>query len=74
MSKKFSVFEYMILYHPPTKKDKDGNEISLKSEIVVDLKRILAKDEQQALLMIAREIPEEYVDKLSDIEIAVRPF
>ena len=64
MNKRHSVFEYMIVYHPPVRKDKDGNEVEAKPLIVKDLTRILAKDDKQALMLIARDIPEEYVDKL----------
>lgn len=74
MNKKYTVFEYMIIYHPPVKKDKDGNEIEGKPEIVKDLTRVLAKDEKQALMLVARDIPEQYVDRLSDVELVIRPF
>jgi len=34
----------------------------------------LVNDEKAAFMAASREIPEEYVDKLDQLQIAVRPF
>lgn len=64
-----SLFEFVVLYHP-RKKGKAQD----KSEIIVDMERVIAKGEQEAVILASRLIPEEYTDKLEDVEIAIRPF
>lgn len=68
------LFDCVALYHPAPKKDAQGNEQELKSEILIATKSILATSEQQAGMMMARLIPEEYVDKLDNVEVLIRPF
>lgn len=64
------LFQYAVIYHP--KKTKDDDE--KPSELIVEPKTILAKDESQALMLAARAIPEAFVAKLDQVEVAVRPF
>lgn len=52
------------------KNDKDTTE----SKILVEPKTLLAKDEKQVAILASREIPEAFLDKLDQVEIAVRPF
>jgi hypothetical protein len=68
------LFEYAILYHPlRTKADEDeGREP--KSQLLVQPTPLLANDQQEATLVAARQIPDAYLDKLSSVEIAIRPF
>ena len=68
------IFEYAILYHPEEKKDKDGNVIRERSQLLADVKRVLASDEKEVATRAAREIAEDYLDKLDLVEIVVRPF
>lgn len=63
-------FQYVIVYQPTEKEKKDGK----KSEIVVDLKTILAADEKTAMLLAGRAIPENFIDKLNQLDVYVRPF
>lgn len=71
---KGKLFEYAILFHPkPTKEQNDRGETP-KSEIVSEPKTVLALDPQQVGILAARSLPEQYVDKLDDVEIVVRPF
>lgn len=65
---KSRLFQYAILWHP-SKEDK--NE---KSKIVVEPTTILAKNEQVAQMMAVKAIPDEYTDKLEQVDIAIRPF
>lgn len=65
------LFEYVILHHPKSRKK---DEPAKKSEILVDMKRVLVKDEQQAVILASRDIPETHLDKLEEVEIVVRPF
>lgn len=68
------IFEYAVIYHPKAKKDKEGNEVSQKSEILKDVERVLAASEDQVAILAGRAIPEAYLDKLEDVEIVVRSF
>jgi hypothetical protein len=61
------LYEFAAVYLP----DEDSNAAP---KIIVSPTTILAKDEKQALMLAARAIPEQYVDKLEFVEIAVRPF
>jgi hypothetical protein len=72
------LFEYAILYHPvPTKEDKDKG--IRKPSILIqitgqDVMRVVAEDEKEVAIRAARQIPDEYLDRLQQIEVAVRPF
>ena len=63
-----------MLHHPvPTKDEKERGE-KPKSELIVDVTQVLAFSDKEALMLATRAIPEEYADKLDQVEIAVRPF
>lgn len=64
---KVKLFEYAVVLHP-----EEGEKG--KSELIVDVTRVLASDQSAATLLAARAIPEEHVDDLSRIEVIVRPF
>ena len=67
------MYEFAVLLNE--KRDKDG-EVTEPAEIVVDVTRVLARDEAQAQMLAARAIPEEIVGNgsLDRLVIAVRPF
>ena len=68
------LFEYAVIYNPlPTKDQVDRGE-KPKSELVVDVKRVLSNSDKEAAMLAARDIPETYTDKLDRVEIALRPF
>lgn len=72
---KGKLFEYAVIYHPKEKKDAAGNPLeSKKSLIVTDLTRVLATSDKEVGMLAAKSIPEEYTDKLDDVEIVIRPF
>jgi hypothetical protein len=72
---KGKLFEYAVLYHPKTKKNASGEVIEeKKSEIVTDVTRILAVSEVEVSIVAARSIKEDFLGKLEDVEIIVRPF
>lgn len=64
------LFEYSIIY-VPSKSDEKTKD---KAKIIQTTKTILAEDAGQVNILAAREIPEEYLTKLSSIQVAVRPF
>lgn len=68
------LYQYAIIFHPKQTKQQKDDGIDPVSKIVKDITSILAPDDKSALLIIAREIPTEYTDKLSQVEIALRPF
>ena len=68
------IFEYAVLYHPEEKRDKDGNVMRERSELLVDVTRVLASDEKEVATRAARALDEAYLDKLDLVEIVVRPF
>lgn len=64
------LFQYAILWEPTEQQIKDGK----KATIVKDITSILAKDEAAVNMMAAREIPEQYLNELDQIKIAVVAF
>jgi hypothetical protein len=68
------LYEYAIIYTGPlTKEEKDRGETA-KSKLVVDVTRVLSNNDKEAMMLAARAIPEEYVNRLDRVEIALRPF
>ena len=65
------LFQYAILFHPKKKKDEDT---AGKSKIIVDLKTVLAADDKSATILASRDIPQDYIEQLDQVEIAIRPF
>lgn len=60
------LFQYAIIHQ--------AKETNGKPNLVSDIKTLLADDIDKAKMLAARAIPEEFVDKLDEIEIAIRPF
>ena len=71
---KGKLFEYAVLYHPKATKEQNERGESPKSEIIVDLTSMLAVDEKQVGMIASRAIPDQFTDRLEDIEIIVRPL
>lgn len=67
---KTKLFQYAVIWHPTEKEVKDG----LKPSIIVNLKTILAVDQNAASMIAAMSIPDIYRDALDQVEIAIRPF
>jgi len=65
------LFQYAILWHPTDKQKKDDGA---KPKVIVEIKTILAADQQGAMMAAAMEIPLEYKNQLDQIEVAARPF
>jgi hypothetical protein len=74
MTAKGRLFEYAVLHHPKAKRDLAGNEDTVKSVIITDVTRVLAASPDEVSILAARSIPEEYLDKIEQVEIVVRPF
>lgn len=67
---KQSVFQFIILLHPTKEQSEKGE----KSKIIVPLTTILANDASAANIAAARAIPEEFIDKLDQVVLAIKPF
>jgi hypothetical protein len=68
------MFQYAILFTPlPSEAQVKAGETP-KTEVICDITSLLAKDAAQAAMIAARAVPEQYIDKLDQVEIAVRPF
>ena len=68
------LYEYAVIYNPlPTKDQKELGETP-KSELIVDVTRVLSNNDKEAMMLAARSIPQAYTDKLDRVEIALRPF
>ena len=68
------LYEYAVIYNPlPTKDQTERGEVP-KSELLVDVTRVLSNNEKEASMIAARAIPSTHTDKLDRVEIALRPF
>jgi hypothetical protein len=74
MAAKGTLYEYAVIHHPKAKRDGAGFEEQVKSQIITDVTRVLASRPEEVSIIAARSIPEEYLDRIDQIEIVVRPF
>jgi len=63
------VFEYVVVYAPL---DKEGNEVTAPK--IVKYGQVLSKNEQKAVMTIARLVPEEFAQHPDFVDILIRPF
>jgi hypothetical protein len=68
------IYEYAVIHHPIATKDQQDRGEKPRSVLVVDVTRVLARDDKEASMLAARAIPADYTDKLDRVEIALRPF
>lgn len=68
------LFQYAVLFHPKVVTDAQGNETQAPDSVLIQPEYMLAADEKQVALTVARKIDEQYLDKLDQVEICVRPF
>lgn len=66
------IYEYAVIYEPSEEAREDDK--TLKPLLIVDVKRVLAGGDQEVTIIASRDIPAEYIDKLDQVEIAIRPF
>lgn len=71
---KGKLFDYAVVYHPKPKKDQSGNEIPQQSELIVPVTQVLAVSQDVVGMMAVKKIPDNYMDRLEDIEVVIRPF
>jgi hypothetical protein len=70
MSKDVKLFQYVIFYVPTEEETKTGK----KPEVLVDIKNVLASEERNVVVMASRDIPSDYLNRLENVNIVVRPF
>ena len=68
------LFEYAVLYHPKPTRDQLDAGVTPTSVVVQEPKRILATNQTEISILAARELPADYLNRLNEIEILVRPF
>jgi hypothetical protein len=71
---KMKLYEYAVIFNPLPTKDENDRGAQPKAQLVVDVTRVLANNDKEAMMLAARAIPEQYTDKLDRLEIAIRPF
>ena len=72
---KGKLFEYVILHHPRVTRDAAGNDITGPSTLLTkEVQQVLAVSEKEAQIHASRAIPAELMDRLEEVEIAIRPF
>lgn len=68
------LFQYAVLFHPKPTKEQVETGARPKSVVVTELQTILAGSPEEVGMLAARSIDQQYVDKLENVEILVRPF
>ena len=72
---KAKLWEYAVLYHPKPQRDAGGHITKEeKSALVIGPKVELAVTDKEVGMLAAKAIPDDYNDKLDDVEIIIRPF
>lgn len=69
---KLKLFQYAVLLHKT--EVKDGKTEYVGSELIVEPKTVLAKNEKEVLFKATREVPESAASDPDNVEILVRPF
>lgn len=67
------LYQYAVILRPKSP-EKGNGENPEKAKIIVPLKEVLAASDQAAMLIAAREIPEDYSSRLDEVEVVIRPF
>jgi hypothetical protein len=65
------LFQYVIIWNPTEKQIK---EEGLKPKLLKDVTDVLATDVASVNMQAAMNIPKEYTEELSQVQVAVRPF
>ena len=69
-----ALFQFAVIHTPKQTRDANGNDTTKPSKIVIEPTHILAKDDKEVAMRAARQIPEEYMDSLDEVQVLVRPF
>lgn len=68
------LFEYAIIFHGKPTKDESDRNVRVRSRLLKPITAILARDEAEVRLIAGRDIPEEYLDRVDQVEVVVVPF
>jgi len=71
---KGKLFEFAVIHHPKAKKDIAGNEEVVRSKLITPVQTVLAGSADEVSILAAKSIPDEYMDKLDQVDIVVRSF
>lgn len=68
------LFEYAVIFNPLPTEDQVKRGERPKAKLIVPITELLANDEKEASMIAARAIPEDYINQLDRVQIAIRPF
>lgn len=68
------LYEYAVIFNPLATKEQQERGEKPKATLIVDVKRVLAGSDKEAMMLAARDIPDTYTANLDRVEIALRPF
>lgn len=64
------LFQYAVFFVPNEEQYKAGD----RAKILVEPKTVLTSDDKSAMILAARDIPTEYLDKIDQVQVACVPF
>lgn len=67
---KDGLYEYVALLHPT----EDEAAAGKRTELLVDLKKVLASSKDEVKVLAARDIPADKLNLLDRIQFLIRPF
>lgn len=68
------LYDMAVLHHPRPTEDEQKRGVKPKSAVIVQPTTIVATDDKEASILAARAIPQEYLQRLEEVEVLVRPF
>lgn len=68
------LYEFAAVHHPKATKDAQGNDTTPKDALVVEVTRVLAGSDKEVAILAARQIPDNFIDRLDEVEVVIRPF
>ena len=68
------VFEYVVFLDEAETEPGVAKTNGNRAKVIVPVTTVVAKDAQAATLVAARSIPEEHMEELERVQVAVRPF
>jgi hypothetical protein len=68
------LFEFAVIFQPIATREQEERGEEPEALLIVDVTRVLADSDKNAMMLAARAIPEQYAKRLAQCEIALRPF
>jgi hypothetical protein len=69
---KLILYQAAVLWHPDENNEEQYQKE--KTKVLIEPHFLLAKNDKSAAYKLSKQIPEEYLEEIDQVEILVRPF